>query len=165
MTTSRTSYCPLPIPGPDDNHAFIRTPGIVQNNSIICESNGHCDALDFYKELPLSSDESTSDGAAGSDSPSADARPSLLIVCHGHATASDMQAYTAAQAAQAHVLTAAIDYTGEASLNSLLLQICDAARRLNRGAGVLILADMEPITGWKLRCSAVWKFPAGFCPR
>ena len=86
---------------PDDNHAFIRTLALYKNNSIICESNGHCDALDFYKELPLSSDESTSDGAAGSDSPSADARPSLLIVCHGHATASDMQAYTAAQAAQA----------------------------------------------------------------
>lgn len=101
LTISRTSYCPLPIPV-----RMIITPSsgplaLYKNNSIICESNGHCDALDFYKELPLSSDESTSDGAAGSDSPSADARPSLLIVCHGHATASDMQAYTAAQAAQA----------------------------------------------------------------
>lgn len=149
---------------PDDNHAFIRTLALYKNNSIICESNGHCDALDFYKELPLSSDESTSDGAAGSDSPSADARPSLLIVCHGHATASDMQAYTAAQAAQAHVLTAAIDYTGEASLNSLLLQICDAARRLNRGAGVLILADMEPITGLEASVQRRLEIPCRILP-
>ena len=75
-----------------------------------------------------------------------------------------MQAYTAAQAAQAHVLTAAIDYTGEASLNSLLLQICDAARRLNRGAGVLILADMEPITGLEASVQRRLEIPCRILP-
>ena len=43
--------------------------------------------------------------------------------------------------------THAINYTEDISLAELLEQMCIATTNLNRGNGVLILADMEPITG------------------
>ena len=132
----------------DDQHAFIRTLALYKNHAIICESNGHCDALDFYKELPTLQDSpDTAAPAADGSSAQADRRPSILIACHGHSTASDMRQYTEALARKSQVLTGAVDYTESVSLNILLEQVCAAVQRLNRGAGVLILADMEPITG------------------
>lgn len=140
----------------DNSNYFIQVLSLYKDNIIICEANGHCDALDYYKNLQHSSSDSQ---PALSDSPKnhsdlfeasgehLNATLSLLVVCHGQHTASDMLHYTEKMAEESDVLMEAINYTEALSINSLLDCMSNAVERLNRGSGVLVLADIEPIIG------------------
>ena len=122
---------------------LLRALSLYKEAFFICEANGHCDALDFYKTLQRQHyNEDKSSKQVGNTHPL-----SILIVCHGQATASDLKTYADKSVEHTNVQTHAINYTEDISLAELLEQMCIATTNLNRGNGVLILADMEPITG------------------
>lgn len=92
------------------------------------------------------------------------ARLAVLVVCHGRYTASEMKRYTDNMAKEANIRTAAVNYTENLPLDELLTQMCSAVKRLNHGAGVLILADMEPITGMEAAVQRATRIPCRILP-
>lgn len=131
----------------EDGSHFINTLAMYKEDAMICEANGHCDALEYFKSLPHSPSAPIEDRNPLQNSESSAAFLSILLVCHGQSTASDMLQYTQKLAHGHHVLMEAINYSEDISLFLLLDLISDAVLRLNKGAGVLIWADMEPIIG------------------
>lgn len=71
--------------------------------------------------------------------------PGFLVICHGEGTASGMVNY-ARQAVRGDYLMDFIDFTEEMKLRDCLELSAEKARQLNRGFGVLIFTDMEPLT-------------------
>lgn len=140
-------------PSLEDHSYFINTLALYKENVIICESNGHCDALEYYKSLPHYSKTSSpflSLEPQKADVPDTDKTNtplSILIVCHGKYTATDLQQYTEKLTYDNNIQTEAINYTPDIPLQTILDTMCSAVLRLNRGTGVLIWADMEPIIG------------------
>ncbi len=129
------------------NAYIINALSMYKENTMICESNGHCDALDFFKNLPSPVSSKLSNNPSTEKTEGDYASLSILIVCHGEYTASDMKNYTQDLADSSHVQTAAVNYTKNIPIDSLLTLITDAAAHLDRGRGVLIWTDMEPVTG------------------
>lgn len=129
------------------NAYVINTLSMYKENTIICESNGHCDALDFFKNVPPLISSEISDDFKTEKTTDDYSFLSILIVCHGEYTASDMKKYTQSLADSSHIKTEAVNYTEDIPIQSLLTLITDAVTRLDRGKGVLIWTDMEPVTG------------------
>lgn len=146
------------------NGHFLDTLAMYKEEVIICESNGHCDALEYFKGLPHSTSSQETNLPEPPD-PAGFVPPlSILLVCHGQFTASDMLQYTQKLANDNHIRMEAINYTQDIPLLSLLELISDAVLRLNQGSGVLIWADMEPITGMELSIHKKTQVPCKILP-
>lgn len=68
----------------------------------------------------------------------------VLVFCHGHGVATGIAAYLN-EALGAHEATG-LSYDGKTNLADFLTQASALARSVDEGAGVVIFADMEPLT-------------------
>jgi transcriptional regulatory protein LevR len=69
----------------------------------------------------------------------------ILLICHGNHVASELKMY-AKEASNGSYYLDAIDYHKDMQFNDLLELACIKCSELNRGSGVLILCDTEPLT-------------------
>ncbi len=69
---------------------------------------------------------------------------SIMVVCHGEATASDMVRYTK-KYADPELKIAGIDFPSNMNMKVLLENVLLKAKEIHQGAGILVLADMEPL--------------------
>lgn len=69
----------------------------------------------------------------------------LLVICHGDSTASDLVA-TAMSTLYGDYIIDYINFNHSISLKDCLETAAQKANTLNRGSGILILTDMEPLT-------------------
>ena len=69
----------------------------------------------------------------------------LLVICHGETIASDMVSYALKTIHDDYIIDY-INFSSAMSLNDCLELAVEKARQLNRGSGVLIFTDMEPLT-------------------
>lgn len=71
--------------------------------------------------------------------------PGLLVICHGENIASDL-VNQARKTIYGDYLIDSVNYSSSMSLDQCLKLAADKAQKLNRGSGILILTDMEPLT-------------------
>lgn len=71
--------------------------------------------------------------------------PGILVICHGENIASDMVGYALKTICDDYIIDY-INVSSAVNLKDCLDLAAEKARRLNRGSGVLILTDMEPLT-------------------
>ena len=69
----------------------------------------------------------------------------LLVICHGENIASDMVGYALKSIHDDYIIDY-INFSSAMSLKDCLDLAVEKARKLNRGSGILILTDMEPLT-------------------
>ena len=74
---------------------------------------------------------------------------SILIVMHGDNIATDLYNLVNKYASEKGVAIEAINYNSKIQLNDIMELSANAATRLNKGSGVIIMTDVEPLVGIK----------------
>ncbi len=74
-------------------------------------------------------------------------KTSILVICHGRYTASEICSYASTIASSSEVKLEALNYTSDMQFNDLLELAKLSILRINNGIGVIVLVDTIPLDG------------------